>query len=68
MTKQEILFLSRIAEYLVGIEINDKTMADAALQVLADDRRLVAKLLDDGELKAKARRHLSDSTYKLARA
>jgi hypothetical protein len=67
-TTQEQTFLARIATYLVGIEVTESTVIEAAKLVLADDRRLVGKVCGNDEFRHAACSHLSPIVYSAIRA
>lgn len=67
LTTQEQTFLDRIATYLVGTEVTETTLIEAAKQVLADDRRLVSKVCGNDEFKHAACSHLSPIVYRAIR-
>lgn len=68
LTTQEQTFFDRIATYLVGVEVTETTVIEAAKQVLADDRRLVSKVCGNDEFQQAACSHLSPIVYRAIRA
>lgn len=65
LTRQEELFLDRIAFYLAdaGGEISQSSIEDAGEKVLADDRRIVSRICKSDEFRSEVASFLSGQTY-----
>lgn len=68
LTKQENLFISRMAQYLTATDLADfDQIISAAKKVLADDQRLAVKLFVNTEFKKACTDNLSPKMYNLLR-
>ena len=63
LTTQEQLFMERVATYLVGADVTEAAVLEAAEKVLEDDRRLAAKIFHDDAFRQAAGRHLGHGLW-----
>lgn len=70
LTRQEEMFLDRIAFYLAeaGGDVSHTAIEAAGEQVLADDRRIVSRICSSDEFRAEAITALSGEVYDAIRA